>query len=255
MHSGMSAALAALGEQQNHLLAHILSPKIESPSRGLAAYRANALVNAQRALEVAYPVIAQMIGEENFAFLARDFLHRHPPVRGDLAQWGTQLAAFVAQVPQLADMPFLADIARVEWALHACASAADRVQDTASFAVLAEDDASVLHFKLAAAALTLASAYPVVSIILAHQGKGTLDAAFALLQQGVVETALVWREGFAPRLRVLHADEQSLVSALLSGQHLGAALDGAHPNFDFSIWLAANVQNGLVLGVLAIDTA
>ncbi len=246
----MNAASAALGEQQNQLLAHILSPKIEAPSRGLAAYRANAQASAQRALAAAYPVMAQMIGEENFAFLARDFLHQHPPCCGDLALWGEPLAAFVAQVPQLADMPFLADVAQVEWALHACASAADRVQDAASFAALAEHDAKAQRFKLAPAAGVFASDYPATSIILAHQGEGALEDAFDLLQQGVAESALVWREGFAPRLRVLRADEQSFVNALLSGQHLGAALDVAHLDFDFSAWLATSVQNGLVLGVV-----
>ena len=98
----MSFGLASLSDQQNLLLAQIACAQVDAPSRGLSAYRANAQANARRALEVTYPIIAQMVGEENFAYLARDFLHHFPPQRGDLAQWGGQLASFLAEAPLLA---------------------------------------------------------------------------------------------------------------------------------------------------------
>ena len=246
-----AAALAALADQQNRLLADIHEPSLNEGSRGLAAYRANAHANAKRALVATYPVLSQLIGEENFAFLARDFWQMHPPTLGDLAQWGELLAAFVALAPQLADLPFLPDVARIEWALHVCAGAADDLQNTASFADLAEGDPSALWFSLAPGACALASAYPAAAITLAHKGQGRLDAAFDLLKQGVAQTALVWRQGYAPRLRPLDENEVAFTQALLAGRALANALDGAHADFDFSQWLAANVQNGLLLGVAA----
>jgi hypothetical protein len=244
-----TATLAALADQQNRLLAQIHEPNLSGGPRGLAAYRVNAQACALRALEAAYPVMSQLIGEENFAFLARDFWQTHPPALGDLAQWGEPLAAYVAQAPQLADLPFLPDVARIEWALHVCAGAADRTQDAASFAGLADGDPNALWFSLAPGACALVSAYPAAAITLAHKGQGSLDAAFDLLKQGVAQTALVWRQGYAPRLRVLHAHEVAFTQALLAGQALANALDVAHASFDFSHWLAANVQSGLVLRV------
>lgn len=245
------ATLAALAGQQNKLLAEIHDPSLNGESRGLAAYRANALACARRALEAAYPVMSQLIGEENFAFLARDFWQTHPPVLGDLAQWGEPLAAFAAQAPQLEDLPFLPDVARIEWALHTCAGAADRMQDASSVAGLAEGDPSAVWFTLAPGTCVLSSACPAAAIALAHKGQGSLDAAFDLLKQGVAQTALVWRQGYAPRLRLLHHHETAFTQALLAGQALANALDVAHASFDFSHWLAANVQSGLVLGVEA----
>ena len=131
-------AHAQLIQQQNGLLAAIFTAQADPPSRGLAAYRTNAHANAQRALQAAYPVTEQLVSPENFAPLAHDFWHQHPPQRGDLAHWGHQLAAFLAASPQLADTPYLADVAQIEWALHTCAGAADCSQDTASFAVAEE---------------------------------------------------------------------------------------------------------------------
>lgn len=244
-----AAALAGLAAQQNTLLAQIHAPRLSDGSPGLAVYRANALACATRALEAAYPVILQLIGEENFAFLARDFWQAHPPIRGDLAQWGKPLAAYAAQAPQLADLPFLPDVARIEWALHVCAGEADGIQDASSFATLAECDPSAVGFSLAPGACALASTCAAAAITLAHRGLGSLDAAFELQKQGVAQTALVWRQGYAPRLRVLHEYELVFTQALLAGQALANALDAAHTSFDFSGWLAANVQSGLVLGI------
>ena len=131
--------------------------------RGLQAYQANGLALAERALTAAYPVVAQLIGGESFDPLAHHFWRQHPPVRGDMAEWGAELADFLEAAPQLADEPFLGDVARVEWALHRAATAADAVPDLSSFALLAESGSATLV--LSAGVFVLESRYPVVSLV------------------------------------------------------------------------------------------
>ncbi len=248
----MSLALSAraLAQQQNALLDSIFAARTHAPSRGLAAYRANAHANAERALKAAYPVVAQLVGQDTFHCLARDFWHQHPPQRGDLAEWGGALPAFLATSEQLADTPYLADVAHIEWALHGCAGAADRAKDAASFAALAQHLPEALSFDTAPGAVVLASPYPAAAVVLAHQGLGNMEQAAALWHAEVAQTALVWRQGFAPRLRVLHGAELAFTSAVCAGQNLACALDLAHTDFDFSAWLASNVQNSFLLGVM-----
>ena len=65
--------------------------------RGLKTYQANAAASALRSLQTAYPVIAQLIGDDAFEHLARDFWAQHPPTRGDLAQWGGELSGIYRQ--------------------------------------------------------------------------------------------------------------------------------------------------------------
>jgi Putative DNA-binding domain len=253
----MSTALASLTEQQNHLLTSLFAARADAtkpiafnaPSRGLAAYRANAHATAQGALQAVYPVLEQLIGADNFAYLARYFWCEHPPQRGDLAQWGEGLAAYVAASAQLADTPYLADVAQIEWALHVCALAEDRLQDTASFALLTEHDPQILVLRVAPGACVLHSAYPAAAITLAHQHLGSLQEAASLLHAGTAQSALVWRQGFAPRLRVLDGTELALTNAVCKGDALSMALDAAHPDLDFSTWLATQVGDGLLLGV------
>jgi hypothetical protein len=244
------SAQASLAQQQNALLASIFAAHANPPTRGLAAYRANAHANAARALQVAYPVMAQLMGEDNFHYLAMDFWHQHPPQRGDLAQWGSALPAFLAASEQLVDTPYLADVGHIEWALHRCTGEADRAQDAASFAVLALNAPEAVSFLTAAGALVLSSPYPAAAVVLAHQGHGSMELAAAKWHAGVAQTALVWREGFAPRLDVLKEADIAFTGAVCAGQNLAYALDHAHPDFDFSSWLTTSVRRGLVLGVM-----
>ena len=224
--------------------------------RGLQAYKAHGLALAERALTAAYPVVSQLIGPENFAELARYFWRQQPPSQGDVARWGATLADFLDAAPQLAGEPFLGDVARVEWALHRAATAADSQLDLASFAQLSGEHAEQATLCLSSGAALVASNYPVVSLVNAHLlGDPPLTEAAQRLQENLPENALVWRHGFKARVRGIDAAELALVTALLTGQPLStclgaAATAGTHAAtaFDFSAWLTQAVQSGLVTG-------
>ena len=253
--------MSALAAQQEALLAALLAHPdedaieslavhlINTRARGLKAYQANGHALAERALQAAYPVLTQLLGEDSLADLARAFWHAQPPVRGDLALWGDGLAGFIQASEQLAAEPYLPDVARVEWALHHSASAADQPHDPASFALLMQHDPARLQLCLAPGCAVLPSAWPVVSIVSAHlAATPSLEAAGQRLRAGVTETALVWRAGLQPRVREVVAGEADWLAALLARCSLSAALDAA-PALDFNAWLPLAVQSQLLLGV------
>ena len=220
-------------------------------ARGLQAYRSNAGELARRALGAAFPVLLQLLSEENFGHLAHDFWSRQPPVRGDIAQWGGALAAHIETLPQLLDEPYLADVARAEWALHVLATAPDSHAEASSFALLAQLDPAVLTLKLAPA-ICVASTFPVASIVLAHlQDEPTLAQAGQRLRDGAGETALAWRRGLKPMLRAAMPGEAAFVGALQESASLLDSLAAA-PELDFDSWLKLSVQSGLLLGVVPL---
>ena len=223
-----------------------------SGARGLLAYRSNAHALAERTLLAGFPVVAQLVGIDSFHLLARDFWHQHPPTRGDLAQWGAALAAFLQSSTQLADEPYLGDVARVEWALHLAAGAADRAPEPASFALLSSTAPDALALVLASGTAAVCSAYPVASIVTAHlEASPSLQAVGQKLRAREGECALVWRQEFKPRVAQCTAPEAALVQALLNGASLSAALDRAG-ELDFAQWLPSAAQSGLVLGAMAV---
>ena len=250
-----SLLLALVGDCNDHDLWPMLVNGAPTPllRRGLQAYQANGVMLGERVLAAAYPVLAQLIGETSFAPLARHFWRQQPPQRGDLACWGAGLADFLEAETQLASEPFLGDVARIEWALHLATGAADVKADLPSLALLSGDDEGGVTLALAAGTSVMASAYPVASITNAHlHGEPTLADAAACLHAGRGEFALVWRQGFRPRLMSVSAAEYMLIRGLLDGWSLEAALEKAcaedMPAFNFGDWLALSAHNGLVTG-------
>jgi Putative DNA-binding domain len=244
------ALLAALLEwpaepAQAALLPHVCDPG----GMGLAVYRANGHALAQRALRQAYPVVLCMLGEESFADLARALWHAAPPAQGDVGLWGADLPDFVGSDPQLQEFTYLRDVARVEWALHLCARAADVAYIPETLQRLSAEDPHGLTLLLAPGLQLLPSSWPVVSLIGAHrEGVPSLDQAAKALHKKQAQEALVWRAGFTPRLRQTQPGELAFLRALQQGSPLTAALDDATA-LDFAGWLPMAVETGLVLGV------
>ncbi len=243
----------AARDAQAQLEGLVLKPS----ARGLAAYRANGHALAERALAAAYPVVAAMVGPDCLNALAHTLWHGHPSQHGDVACWGGELPALLELEAQLADFPYLADVARVEWALHRAAGAPDADADPASFALLTQQDPGALTLRLAPGTAVIRSAWPVASLINAHlRGDPTLSEAADRLSNREAEQALVWRRALRPEVRPCGAGEAALLDVLQHRQGLVPALDAAlttDPGFDFSAWLAQAVGDGLVLGACPCD--
>lgn len=244
-------------------------------ARGLASYQSNAHMLAERVLVAAYPVVTAILSPESMGQLARALWHRHPPVRGDLARWGADLPGFIAASPQLAELPWLADVARIEWALHAAATAADAPApaDLASLALLTTHDPDQLTLTLAAGTTCLALDWTATRIVLAHLAETEAApvtaralAVNAALPQAVAELgdvwavaqpeqALVWRPGPSPMgrplCRVAADGEAGLLASLQAGQSLLAALQDSP--LDWAAWLPQAIGEGLVLGARPLN--
>ncbi|APW44594.1 putative DNA-binding domain-containing protein [Rhodoferax saidenbachensis] len=221
---------------------------IDTGARGLKAYQTNGHVMAQRALQAAYPVLEQMLGEDSFADLARALWHAHPPIRGDLGLWGEALPVFLRGNVQLQSEPYLPDVAAAEWALHGCAGAADVPADLPSLAMLAEHDPQNLRIRLAPGCAVLQSAWPLASLLSAHREQTpSFEAVGQQVRDAVAQDVVVWREGLRPRVREALAGEAALLRSLLQGQCLAQALDEAQA-LDFGQWFPVALQSGLVLG-------
>jgi len=216
--------------------------------RGFKVYQANGHMLAERALRAAYPVLEQMLSKESFVELARAYWHAYPPVRGDISVWGAQLTDFVCQSAQLSHEAYLPDVAKAEWALHLCACAPDRETDIASLSLLTTEDPQILGLALAPGLVTIASDWPLASLMLAHlEYSPSFEEVARQLRNPTPQVVVIWRSGFQPRLRLAMAGEVNLLGALQTGIALEPALEAA-AQLDFSHWLPMAVQTGLVLG-------
>lgn len=248
----MSEAIEA--ERQSRLLAALLrrgepsglrgpGPRV---ARGLAAYRANAGALAERALQAAAPTVAAMLGEADFARLARDLWAADPPTRGDVADWGAALPAFIEAQPDLAEWPWLADAARLDRARHDAERAADAELDAASLALLAEVDPAALVLEPMPGLAVLRSDWPIATLYAAHHDEG--PDPFAPVREALAErrgeSVCVTRAGWRVQVHRVCADEAAFMRTLFAGATLAEALARAAADFDFATWLARAIAQG-----------
>ena len=242
---------ALLGDARPGVVAGWLrdGPRVE---RGLAAYRANAGALAERALAAAFPTIRHLLGDDSFAGLARAFWRRHPPQRGDIGTWGGALAGFIADDEALAPEPYLADVARLEWAVHQAERAADAAAPQ-GLERLADHDPSALWLRLAPGTALVDSPYPVGTVWHAHRSDAPdrfapVREAFAA---GRGETVRIARQAWRATVTVIDAGEHRFTAALLAGRPLGIALSEAGDAFDVQAWLIAALQEQRLVAVSA----
>jgi hypothetical protein len=90
-------------------------------------YRNNFIVLNGDALADMYPVIKRLLGKDAFRVLATAYVREFPPMDRTLLLYGEGFADFLASIPVLSGLPYLADVARLEYAWTAAYHAEDVV--------------------------------------------------------------------------------------------------------------------------------
>jgi hypothetical protein len=84
-------------------------------TQAFAVYRNTATRGAIEALRASYPTVDMLVGEEMFTEVALDFRRESPPSGPVLSDYGADFAAFLARQPWTSELPYLADVARLDW--------------------------------------------------------------------------------------------------------------------------------------------
>ncbi len=227
--------MPCLLEQQRAFAAALLDPGVADPR--LRVYRANVFGNWSAALAAAYPITRAIVGPAFFEMLARDYAQASPSTSGDLHEYGARLAAFLEGYPQAGDLPYLPDVARMEWLAHRAHYAADAPPF---------DLSRPTEARLAPASALLESDWPLQRIWEAHQEGG--DPAAVDLGAGP-DRILVHRSGWRAEVCSLRPGDYRFLERLRSGEALGPALEAAvaaDPAFVPRVAFAAWVQAGVI---------
>ncbi len=185
-------------------------------------YRNNVTVSLIEALRTGFPILTRLLGRTNMDGLCRRYLRAHPPASPLMMHYGRDLPDYLAQVPQLAHLGYLPDVARLELALRRSYHAADAAPlDPARLAGLTPQALMAARVTLAPAVQLLRSDWPLYDIWRFNTRDGAPKPAH------VAQDVLITRPAFDPEPHALPAGGAAWIRALMRGRSLGAALDEA----------------------------
>jgi len=84
-------------------------------SQAFAIYRNTSARGAVEALRAAFPTVDMLVGEEMFTAVAIDYRRQLPPASPVLSDYGEGLPAYLTRQPWTCELPYLADVARLDW--------------------------------------------------------------------------------------------------------------------------------------------
>ena len=252
MRDDADTACQRLGEQQGQFSRAMLDTGVAPPpgllrARRFSVHRNNLHVSLIDVLRARYPVIERLVGEDFIVAAARIFATAHPPQTPVLLEYGGGFPAFLESFEPARALPYLADVARLEWFRHEVFHAADRAQLTAaSFAAVPPENAGSLTFAFHPGRL-IASPYPIVSI---WETNTFDDEVRPIGPELPGEAALVIRPELEVAVLRLEAGEHAFAAALAAGEPLGQAIGkaAAHGGFDLSPFFAKLIAAGTFSG-------
>ena len=222
-----------------------------APERRLGVYRNNVLASLARVLGGNFPATRRLLGPERFAALARDFIRAEPPARPQLTGYGATFAGFLERSLEDGAVPWLGDIARLEWAREEAYYAADaKPLALASLAAIPVERYPELRFKPHPSLRLICSAGPLYSL-----WRAALDDPAAVSAEvassGRAEQVLVVRPQLTVTTRPIAIADLRLMEALAEGLPLAEAAaraEAADAGFDLQAALALHLTGGSFAG-------
>jgi hypothetical protein len=220
----------------------------------LQIYRNNTFISLCEALKASYPVVSALVGEKFFAIAAKGYIAAQPPRAPRLTEYGAGFVDFLAAFEPARSLPYLPDMARLEWLINEAFHAPD---DTGlmpqSLSSVAQDQFPWMSFKLRSSGRLFHARYRIDRLWRAHRPGGALEG---LDIRGDCHL-LIYRPGGEVELMTLDAAGFALLSNIDRGATLETAYAAAaaiDPAFDLTTALGTHLTRG-VFGRFSMPTS
>lgn len=219
------------------------------PLRRFNIYRNNTFASLTTTLLSVFPVTASLLGEGYFRFAAAGYIKGNPPSEPRLVRYGGNFAEFLGRLEDLRSMPFVADVARLEWRIaEALDASVSEPRTIAEFTTIGA--AAVPDIRLQPSLRLLYSRWPALDIWSAHQPGGDLDTLAKVRRRP--ERIALWRSHDSVRFLRLGSAHYAFLHALAKQRGLEAAVGRAvtrSADIDLIATLYGLFTDGLVAAV------
>ncbi|WP_461537427.1 HvfC/BufC family peptide modification chaperone [Spongorhabdus nitratireducens] len=190
---------------------HNILLDVSRPQLGI--YRNNVRAVCYETLADNFETVCRVVGEDCFTGMVVRFIAERPPDLQQLSLYGKYFPTFIDNLPELQHLPWLADVARLEWQMVESFNAPSAVSLTAS-QVAAGIEAGLDHLALHPSCRLMSSPWPVVSVWQQHWHHREDDSQVQLRLDTGAEYALIFCYQQAARIRALSSDVYSVLQAI-----------------------------------------
>jgi len=196
----------------------------------MSVYRNNYISHMTKSLMGTYELITALTGDHFALMMAQDYARAHVPDKGNMNDYGAEYADFIADFELARAVPYLPDMARLEWALHEAYHAADDTAlSIAALQAVDDGDLDCVRLRFRAAVRLISSDYPVFDIrnmclLDGEQGDDEQDdAAHIDLAARGGQNCLIYRTDgpdMTVKIHKLEDDAYAAISAVRDGASL-----------------------------------
>lgn len=86
-----------------------------SPEQLIQIHRNNFIISVTESLKSTFKYTEQLVGNEFFETVARQFILQQPPMVNNIIIYGELFPAYLTSLAQLTEMPYISEMARFEW--------------------------------------------------------------------------------------------------------------------------------------------
>ena len=246
-----SAIRPASGPTDSHASWAILNPQRGVPGvERLSVYAGGYVARMREALTEVYEAVQHVVGDRAFDVLAHDYAQCYSSHDYNLSLAGRHLPEFLAASPLTQSLPFLPDLARLEWLVCEAFHAFDEPPlDPVRLARRSLDEWERVQLRLQPSVGLIASPWPILDIWVARtRPRESVNIDLVNRPQRV----LVFRQGLQTRCELIDERQHRMLEGLRTGQTLGAVcgelagLGGAEP-LPLAEWFARWAGQGLIV--------
>lgn len=219
----LGAVLGRCPLRPEDLDALILAPPAGTRERRWHVYATGLVARAEEALANDFPAVAKVLGEGPLRSLTARYLRSCAPRSHDLGRLGDRLARFLESDQLTEALPFLPDLARLEWAVAEAFVAADTpALEWGDLTLLGPEGSADVALRLREGSAVVRSAWPIREIwACRHLAPADIDVPVSPRPSAV----LVTRRGLDVLCRAMDEAALGLLGAAAAGLTLASVLD------------------------------
>lgn len=245
-----------VAKQQRDFVAQLRNGSAASGNldqRGLDIYRRNIQITAKNALEVTFPTVLKLLGDELFLYANTQLLEKYPPSEGDWATWGKEFPHVVGTMSQLIDYPYVEDCATLDLTRHDLDRASNFEYDADSLTLFSQYELDNIFVDFPSTIKVQHSEFPIIEIWEANHSDDS-ETFIALAKERIAndqseQFILIYRQNYRVKMKEISAINYNWYKLLMSGLSIGSALDKVSGSgFVFEEWLPDAIHNHLISG-------